>query len=125
MIDQIVEVGKSFAVGEPFLRGGKVRPVCGAYLPAHFSGKLVAVQAGLLTDHLLKLGKGAVEVENADGKQSIPADTIVIAAGAKPNNDLYEALKDKLPKVDAIGDSVSVGRINNAVASAYQLAMTI
>ena len=50
-------MGKSFAVGEPFLRGGKVRPVCGAYLPAHFSGKLVAVQSGLLTDHLLKLGK--------------------------------------------------------------------
>ena len=74
---------------------------------------------------MLKLGKGAVEVENADGKQSIPADTIVIAAGAKPNNDLYEALKDKLPKVDVVGDSVSVGRINNAVASAYQLAMTI
>lgn len=74
---------------------------------------------------VLKLGKDYVEVENADGVQKIPADTIVIAAGAKPNNDLYEALKDKLPKVDAIGDSVSVGRINNAVESAYRLAMTI
>ena len=49
----------------------------------------------------------------------------MIAAGAKPNNDLYEALKDKLPKVDVIGDAVSVGRIHNAVASAYSLAMTI
>lgn len=74
---------------------------------------------------VLKLGKDYVEVENADGVQKLPADTIVIAAGAKPNNDLYEALKDKLPKVNAVGDSVEVGRINNAVESAYRLAMTI
>jgi 2,4-dienoyl-CoA reductase (NADPH2) len=74
---------------------------------------------------VLEIKKDAVVVENADGKQSIPADTVVVAAGAKPNNALYEELKDKLPKVDVIGDSVSVGRIHNAVESAYKLAMTI
>jgi 2,4-dienoyl-CoA reductase (NADPH2) len=74
---------------------------------------------------VLEIKKDAVVVENADGQQSIPADTIVVAAGAKPNNALYEELKDKLPKVDVIGDSVSVGRIHNAVESAYKLAMTI
>lgn len=74
---------------------------------------------------VLELGKDHVLIENADGQKSIPADTIVIAAGAKPNNDLYEALKDQLPKIDVIGDSVEVGRIHNAVASAYTLAASI
>lgn len=74
---------------------------------------------------VLKLGKDAVLVENADGQKSIPADTIIIAAGARPNNDLYEALQGKIEKLDAIGDSVNVGRIHNAVESAYRLAMTI
>ena len=74
---------------------------------------------------VLKLGKDAVLVENEEGQESIPCDTIVIAAGARPNNALYEELKDKLPKVDEIGDTVSVGRIHNAVESAYRLAMTI
>ena len=74
---------------------------------------------------VLKLGKHEVLVENEEGQRAIPADTIVIAAGAKPNNGLYEDLKDKLPKVNVIGDSVAVGRIHNAVESAYRLAMTI
>lgn len=74
---------------------------------------------------VLHLGKDSVEVENAEGKESIPADTIVIAAGARPNKGLYEELKDKLPKLNIIGDAVSVGRIHNAVESAYKLASTI
>ena len=43
---------------------------------------------------------------------------------SKPGRRLYVG-KDKLPKVDEIGDTVSVGRIHNAVESAYRLAMTI
>ena len=74
---------------------------------------------------VLKLCKDSVIVENADGQQTIPADSIVIAAGARPNNGLYETLKDKLDKVDVIGDAVNVGRIHDAVESAYKLAMTI
>ena len=74
---------------------------------------------------VLEIRKDAVIVENEDGKKAIPADTVVIAAGARPNNGLYEELKDTRPKVDVIGDSVSVGRIHNAVESAYRLAMTI
>ena len=74
---------------------------------------------------MLKLCKVAVLVDYEVGQESIPCDTIVIAAGARPNNALYEELKDKLPKVDEIGDTVSVGRIHNAVESAYRLAMTI
>lgn len=74
---------------------------------------------------VLRITRDHVIVENEEGESALPADTVVIAAGARPNNDLYEALKDKIAKIDCIGDAVSVGRINNAVESAYRLAMTI
>ena len=74
---------------------------------------------------VLEIHKDGVLVENADGQQLLPADTVVMAAGAKPNNDLYEAVKDKLPKCDIIGDAVKVARIPDAVESAYTLAASI
>lgn len=74
---------------------------------------------------VLEITREGVVVENADGRQTLPADTVVIAAGAKPNNDLFEQLAGKVEKVDLIGDAVSVGRIPDAVESAYKLAATI
>ena len=41
------------------------------------------------------------------------------------DNDLFEQLAGKVEKVDLIGDAVSVGRIPDAVESAYKLAATI
>lgn len=74
---------------------------------------------------VLEITKEGVAVENADGRQVLPADTVVIAAGAKPNNDMYEQLKDKIPQVDLIGDAVKVARIPDAIESAYKLASAI
>lgn len=74
---------------------------------------------------VLEIRKDGVVVENAEGQQFLPADTVVMAAGAKPNNDLYESLKDKLPKCNIIGDAVKVARIPDAVESAYTLAASI
>ena len=74
---------------------------------------------------VIEITADGVVVENADGRQTLPADTVVIAAGAKPNNDLYEQLKDKIGKIDCIGDAVTVARIADAVESAYKLASTI
>lgn len=74
---------------------------------------------------VLEIRKDGVAVENAEGSFVIPADTVIIAAGATPNNDLYLQLKDKLPRTDAIGDAVQVGRIPNAMHAAYILAAGI
>lgn len=60
-----------------------------------------------------------------EGRQTLPADTVVIAAGAKPNNDMYEQLVGKVKNVDCIGDAVKVARIPDAVESAYKLAASI
>lgn len=110
----VVEMGKKFA---PDINPGSRWSIM-------YRTKQLGVDL-LKETRVLEIKKDAVIVENEEGRKVIPADTVVIAAGARPNNGLYEELKDKLPKVDVIGDSVSVGRIHNAVESAYRLAMTI
>lgn len=74
---------------------------------------------------VVEITDDSVVVENAEGVSSIPADTVVIAAGAQPDTGLYDSLKDKLPKIHCIGDASSVGRIPDAIESAYKLAVTI
>ena len=49
----------------------------------------------------------------------------VIAAGAKPNNDLYAELEGKIEKLNIIGDAVKVARIPNAIEAGYTLAASI
>ncbi len=110
----VVEMGKKFA---PDINPGSRWSIM-------YRTKQLGVDL-LKETKVLEIKKDAVIVENEEGRKAIPADTVVIAAGARPNNGLYEELKDKLPKVNVIGDSVSVGRIHNAVESAYRLAMTI
>lgn len=110
----VVEMGKKFA---PDINPGSRWSIM-------YRTKQLGVDL-LKETRVLEIKKDAVIVENAEGQKAIPADTVVIAAGARPNNALYEQLKDKLDKVDVIGDAVNVGRIHNAVESAYRLAMTI
>ena len=74
---------------------------------------------------VLEITKEGVVVENADGRQTLPADTVVIAAGAKPNDDLYKALEGKIEKLNIIGDAVKVARIPNAIEAGYKLAASI
>lgn len=74
---------------------------------------------------VLEIKKDGVLVENKDGQQLLPADTVVMAAGAKPADELYEALQGKIEKLDKIGDAVNVGRIPDAIESAYKLAISI
>lgn len=110
----VVEMGKKFAKD--------INP--GSRWSIMYRTKQLGVNL-LSETKVLKLGRDAVLVENAEGQKSLPADTIVIAAGARPNNDLYEALQGEIEKLNVIGDAVNVGRIHNAVESAYRLAMTI
>ena len=74
---------------------------------------------------VIEITKEGVVVENADGRQTLPADTVVIAAGAKPNNDLYAELEGKIEKLNIIGDAVKVARIPNAIEAGYTLAASI
>lgn len=74
---------------------------------------------------VIAVTKAGVKVETEEGEQLLPADTVVMAAGAHPNGDIAEQLKRCFKHVDVIGDAASVGKIANAVRSAYEAASKI
>lgn len=62
------------------------------------------------------------EVVKVSGKidQEIPADTVVIAVGSKPNNILAEELKSAGYDVKVIGDASSIGIVMDATSQGYE-----
>ncbi len=69
--------------------------------------------------------KGLVVTTKEGEKKLLPADIIVIAAGAEPDQVLYQELKDKLPVVKIVGDCVSPRNIPEAVADGYWAGLNI
>ena len=68
---------------------------------------------------------GVVLVTKEGTRKTIPADTIVFAAGLKPCQKLYETIKDKVPEIRCIGDCVKARTIRDAIAEGYQTAVTL
>jgi len=60
-----------------------------------------------------------------NGEQFFEADTVVIAVGAEPNNELIKQLEGKVPEVYAIGDCVNPRKALEAVHEATELAVKI
>lgn len=57
-----------------------------------------------------------VIVRLPEGKTlKVGADTVILALGFTPNNNLYEALKGKIPRLYRIGDCVKARAIVDAV----------
>lgn len=51
------------------------------------------------------------------------ADAVVLSLGARPVNTLAKELEGKVAKLFVVGDAAKVGRIAEATASAYDVAM--
>ena len=60
--------------------------------------------------------KGLVLIDSEGKRQTIEADTIVIAAGSKGNIGLYEKLKGTVPELHAIGDCKEPRDIMEAIS---------
>ncbi len=61
-----------------------------------------------------------VIVERAGEENFLRADTVVIAAGAKPVNRLYEALRDHAGEIFLIGDAGRPRKVLEAVAEGFK-----
>ena len=73
-----------------------------------------------------EIKEGNVQVTTAEGKrETIPADTIVIAVGYKANNHLYKALEGKVPETYCIGNSAEPRKILEATSEGYQAGLAL
>ncbi len=70
-------------------------------------------------------GQGLVVTTKDGSRQVISADTIVLAAGSKPDVELYQKITGKFPQVYSVGDCVKCGLVIDAIWPAYETALGI
>jgi pyruvate/2-oxoglutarate dehydrogenase complex dihydrolipoamide dehydrogenase (E3) component len=73
-----------------------------------------------------EIREGSVLVTTAEGKkETIPADTIIIAVGYKADDRLYKALEGKVPEIYCIGNSSKPRRILEATSEGYRTGLAL
>lgn len=71
-------------------------------------------------------GKSITAIDLKHNKEiEIPCDMVVLSMGVKPNNSLFEEIKNEYKFVFNIGDSNKTGRIHNATEDAYNIVKSI
>ena len=93
------------------------------YLGQRLKEKGVTV---LTSTRALELGKGYAMVEDASGLRRLKGfDTIVLAMGSAPNDDIYRRLEGRVSELYLIGDAVKPREIVDAVYEAEDVAIKI
>lgn len=64
---------------------------------------------------LMSIGSRSVTIEGPDGSKTVPADTVVMCLGSRPNDGITSELKKLVPKVFVVGDARQIGRVTEAV----------
>lgn len=73
-----------------------------------------------------EISEDSVRITTADGeKETIPADTVIMAVGYKANERLYKALEGKVPEIYCIGDSSQPRRILEAIREGYETGLAL
>jgi NADPH-dependent 2,4-dienoyl-CoA reductase/sulfur reductase-like enzyme len=73
-----------------------------------------------------EIKEDSVRVTTAEGKkETIPADTVIIAVGYKANDRLYKALEGKVPEIYCIGNSAKPRRILEATSEGYRVGLAL
>jgi 2,4-dienoyl-CoA reductase (NADPH2) len=74
---------------------------------------------------LTKITKDGVVVKRDSTEESLKADSVILALGAKSNDSLYTAIKDKFSNVYAIGDCVKPRKALEAIHEGFDVALKI
>lgn len=92
-------------------------------LISRLQAKGVAILTGVDYEEITPNG---VVIKNAAGERRvIQADTVVLAAGAKPNTELLPFVEGKVAKVLCVGDCVRPRGIREAVEEGFQAGLAI
>lgn len=86
--------------------------------------RLKAAGTEFITGHKLSAitpGKIEINKTGTENLRLVDADYVVLSLGVRPDNALYEKIKDKYPRVFVIGDAEKTGRIADATAAGYKI----
>ena len=120
----LAEKGKKVTVTR---RSPEMARGVGRSLRAFFLGRLVEKGITLLPEiNYNEITSDGLVVTTREGeKKAIKADTIVLAAGAVPDKELYQELKGKVPEVHCIGDCVAPRKILDAITEGFRVGFEI
>lgn len=68
---------------------------------------------------------GVMIKDSAGNRRMVGADTVVLATGARPDDELAKLLKGKVPKLVRVGDCVMPRGIREAVEEGYRAALEV
>lgn len=74
---------------------------------------------------VISIGKNSVIVEDANGRRTIRATSVVSCVGAKSNDTISVALKKLVKVVHVVGDAQSPRRVTDAMAEGALAALTL
>jgi len=74
---------------------------------------------------LMEISEDSVIVDTEQGKESIPADTVIIAVGSQSVDDLAQEVKRNRTQVITIGDAKEPRKITDAVREGFDTALII
>ncbi len=66
-----------------------------------------------------------LQVEDEQGSGFIAADTVVLAAGSKAENELVDMIGDQVPEIHVIGDAKKPRNVLAAIREGFQLGLTL
>ena len=66
-----------------------------------------------------------LQVEDEQGPGFIAADTVVLAAGSKAENELVDEMGDQVPEIHVIGDAKKPRNVLAAIREGFQLGLTL
>lgn len=90
------------------------------------SQMLAEAKVKILTGvRILEIADQSIAIENMEGKQTLEADTVVMAAGLKSETTFIDQLKELNFPIHCIGDCITPRKIQNAIWEGFRLGLRI
>lgn len=75
----------------------------------------------LTSTKLLRINDNSIIIEKDGVKDEIPTESVVLAIGFKPNDNLYSQIQAEVGEIYNLGDSNKVGNVLEAVWNSYEV----
>jgi 2,4-dienoyl-CoA reductase-like NADH-dependent reductase (Old Yellow Enzyme family)/thioredoxin reductase len=120
----LVQQGKSVTI---MRRGPELATNVNPLIRGPLIGRLKTKGASILTGvQYEEITEAGVTVRTETGeRRTVEADTVVLAAGAKPNTDLLTSVEGKVAQVFCVGDCVKPRGIREAVEEGYRAGLIL
>ncbi len=101
----------------------KVNPHVGVPLIRRLEAKGVTILTRVQYEEIT--GAGVIVRTEAGERRTVEADTVVLAAGARPNTELLSSVEGKVAQVICVGDCVEPRGIREAVETGYRAGLSL